>query len=159
MKRITMLIMLLAFLACEDKKDDESKMVGTWELSNLGEYANANCTGAVDNSGWALAQAFGIKGTIELKDGGTGTYTITFGDEKQEIAITWDESKSQICFMGVECNTYKLDGDSFSMDNQEEAYCEDDYGEETNHATQSECEAAGNTWEEASCQVATFTKK
>lgn len=160
MKRIILLASLLAIWACEDKDgdSDSSGMAGTWELTNMGEYANADCTGDVDNSGWALVQAFGMKMTLELKSGGTGTYSVKVGTEEEEISVTWDESKSQICMMGVECLTYKLSGDSFTLDTPDDAYCEDDGGDETNHSSQSTCEAAGNTWHEASCSVMTFTK-
>jgi hypothetical protein len=50
MKKILLLLILglLAFMACEDKKDEISTLIGTWEISNLGEYANANCSGALD---------------------------------------------------------------------------------------------------------------
>ncbi|MEA1880794.1 MAG: hypothetical protein U9N31_00085 [Candidatus Marinimicrobia bacterium] len=159
MKRSILLIALLAFMACEDKKDDEGNLTGTWELSNLGQYANANCSGTLDYTGWALAQAFGLKGSMTFKSDGTGTFTITIGTENQEVPITWDESKTQICMMGVECMTYKLDGDKFTLEQAEDAFCEDDDGDETSHDTQSTCEAAGNTWEEASCSLMEFTKK
>ena len=60
--------------------------------------------------------------------------------------------------MGIECTTYKLSGDSFTLDTPDEAFCEDDDGDETNHSSQATCEAAGNMWHEASCSVMTFTK-
>jgi len=113
MKRSILLITLLAFMACEDKKDEISPLIGTWEISNLGEYANANCSGALDYSGWAFVQAFGFKINIVIKEDGTGTMTVTIGNEKEEAPLTWDDSKSQICVMG-DCLTYKLDGDSFT---------------------------------------------
>lgn len=84
--------------------------------------------------------------------------TVIAGDEKEEAPLTWVDSKSQICIMG-DCLTYKLDGDSFTIDQPDEAICEDDDGDETYHDTQSTCEAAGNTWEEASCSQMEFTKK
>ena len=158
MKRFTLLMALFIFFACEDKDDDNSGMIGTWELTNMGEYANADCSGAVDDSGWALVQAFGMKITLELKSGGTGTYTMKMGPEEEGIPVTWDESKSQICMMGIECTTFKLSGDSFTLDTPDEAFCEDDDGDETNHSSQATCEAAGNIWHEASCSVMTFTK-
>ena len=157
-KQSILLITLLAFMACEDKKDEISPLIGTWEISNLGEYANANCSGALDYSGWAFVQAFGFKINIVIKEDGTGTMTVTIGNEKEEAPLTWDDSKSQICVMG-DCLTYKLDGDSFTIDQSQEAYCEDDDGDETNHDSQSTCEADGNTWEEATCSIMTFTKK
>ena len=159
MKRSILLITLLAFMACEDKKDEISSLIGTWEVSNLGEYENANCSGALDYTGWAFAQAFGFKVTIVIKEDGTGTMTMTFGDEKEETPLTWDESKSQICLMGVECLTYKVNDNKFTIDTQDEALCVDDNDEETSHTDQSSCEAAGNNWEEAVCTQMEFTKE
>ena len=167
MKKILLLLILglLTFMACEDKKDeiedkvDEiSPLIGTWEVSNLGEYANANCSGALDYTGWAFVQAFGVKITIVIKEDGTGTMTMIFGEEEEEEALTWDDSKSQICIMG-DCLSYKIDGDSFTIDQPVEAFCSDDDGDQTNHDSQSTCEAAGNAWEEATCSIMTFTKK
>jgi hypothetical protein len=167
MKKILLLLILglLTFMACEDKKDeiedkvDEiSPLIGTWEVSNLGEYANANCSGALDYTGWVFVQAFGYKITIVIKEDGTGTMTMILGDEKEEEALTWDDSKSQICIMG-DCLSYKIDGDSFTIDQPVEAFCSDDDGDQTNHDSQSTCEAAGNAWEEATCSIMIFTKK
>ena len=156
LKKIILLLSLLAFFACEDNKDDDSSLIGTWELSNMGEFANGDCTGEVDNTGWALVQAFGMKVTMIIKSDGTGTYSATIGTETQDVSLTWDENK--ICMMG-ECINYKVSGDSFSLDQQTEAYCEDDYGDETNHSTKAACESASNEWIEASCTQMTFTKK
>ena len=157
LKKIIILLSLLAFFACEDNKDDDSSLIGTWELSNMGEYANADCTGELDNTGWALAQAFGLTATMTMKAGGKGTYLITVGGtEMESLSFTWDEKT--ICMMG-ECSSYKLSGDSFDMSQSAEAYCEDDYGDETSHSTKAACESAGNGWFEASCTKMTFTKK
>ena len=156
LKKIIILLSLLAFFACEDNKDDDSSLIGTWELSNMGEFANGDCTGEVDNTGWALVQAFGMKVTMIIKSDGTGTYSATIGTETQDVSLTWDEN--MICMMG-ECINYKVSDDSFSLDQQTEAYCEDDYGDETNHSTKAACESAGNGWIEASCTKMTFTKE
>ena len=112
MNKIIILLSLLAFFACEDNKDDDSSLIGTWELSNMGEYANADCTGEVDNTMGALALAFGMKITMTIKSDGTGTYSITAGDVNQDVSLTWDENK--ICLMG-ECINYKVSGNSFSL--------------------------------------------
>ena len=61
MKNI-LLLLILGLLACEEKEEEDlSPFVGTWEISNLGEYANANCSGALDYSGWAFVQALGLR--------------------------------------------------------------------------------------------------
>jgi len=156
MKKIIILTSLLAFFSCEDNKDDDPNLTGTWELSNLGEYANADCTGDLDASGWALIQAFGMTVTMTMKADGKGTYSVKFGTDIESVPLTWNEK--EICIYG-ECSSYKLSGDSFSLDQQEEAYCEDDDGDETNHTTKAACESAGNEWFEASCTQMTFTKE
>ena len=51
MKKNIILAALLILFACEDNKDDDSSLIGTWELSNMGEFANGDCTGEVDNTG------------------------------------------------------------------------------------------------------------
>ena len=156
MKKNIILAALLTLFACENNEDDNSSLIGTWELSNMGEFANGDCTGEVDNTGWALVQAFGMKVTMIIKSDGTGTYSATVGTEIADVSLTWDENK--ICMMG-ECINYKVSGDSISFDQQAEAYCEDDYGDETNHSTKAACESASYLWFEASCTQMTFTKK
>ena len=157
MKKNIILAALLTLFACEDNKDDDSSLIGTWELSNMGEFANGDCTGEVDNTGWALVQAFGMKLTMIFESDGTGTYSATAGtDDIESVSLTWNAK--EICISG-ECINYKVSGDSFSLDQQTEAYCEDDYGDETNHSTKAACESASNEWIEASCTQMTFTKK
>lgn len=148
---------MLTLMACEDKNDDGGALTGTWKQTNMGTYANGNCSGALDYSNWALFAASGFKAEMTFKSDGTGTYTLTGGGEKDEFSFTWDESKSQICAMG-ECLTYTLVGNKFTMDQVNDANCEDDKGEETGHTSKSTCEAAGNLWTEASCFQMEFTK-
>ena len=112
MKKIIILTSLLAFFSCEDNKDDDSSLIGTWELSNLGEYANENCTGDLDASGWALIQAFGMTVTMTMKADGKGTYSVKFGTDIENVPLTWNEK--EICIYG-ECSSYKLSGDSFDL--------------------------------------------
>ena len=161
MKKIIVLFSLLIAFSCEDKDEAEetSSLVGTWEMSNLGEYANADCSGTIDYSEWAMASAFGMKATMKLTSDGKGTYSVSAFGETQDMSVTWDESKSQICLMGVECLTYKVNDNKFTIDTQDEALCVDDNDEETSHTDQSSCEAAGNNWEEAVCTQMEFTKE
>ena len=157
MKKIIILTSLLAFFSCEDNKDDDSSLIGTWELSNLGEYANADCTGDLDASGWALIQAFGMTVTMTMEADGKGTYSVKYGTDIESVPLTWNEK--EICIYG-ECSSYKLSGDSFDMTQLEEAYCEDDYGDETSHSTKDACESSSSReWIEASCSKMTFTKE
>ena len=161
MKKMIMLFSLLLAFSCEDIDDAEgtNSLVGNWEMSNLGEYANADCSGTIDYSGWAMASAFGMKVTMEFTSDGTGTYSISALGETEDVPLTWDESKSQICLMGVECHTYKVNDNKFTIDTLDEALCVDDNDEETSHTDQSSCEAAGNNWEEAVCTQMEFTKE
>ena len=156
-----MLFSLLLAFSCEDIDDAEgtNSLVGNWEMSNLGEYANADCSGTIDYSGWAIASAFGMKVTMEFTSDGTGTYSVSALGETEDVPLTWDESKSQICLMGVECHTYKVNDNKFTIDTLDEALCVDDNDEETSHTDQSSCEAAGNNWEEAVCTQMEFTKE
>ena len=161
MKKIIVLFSLLIAFSCEDKDEAEetSSLVGTWEMSNLGDYANADCSGTIDYSEWAMASAFGMKVTMEFTSDGTGTYSVSALGETQDMTVTWDESKSQICLMGAECLTYKLNDNKFTIDAPNEEYCGDDNGEDTSQTDQSSCEAAVNTWFPKTCQIQEFTKK
>jgi len=152
--------MLLIF-SCEDKDEAEGtiSLVGTWEMTNMGEYANADCSGTINNDDWAMMITFGMKAVVEFTSDGKGTYIVSALGQTEEMPMTWDESKSQICFMGVECATYKLNDNKFTIDTQDEAYCEDDSGEDTSDTDQTSCEAAGNSWFEKSCQIMEFTKE
>jgi hypothetical protein len=151
----------LFFISCEDKDDAEgtNSLVGTWEMTNSGEYANADCSGTIDYSEWAFMSAFGVKATLKFTSDGKGTFTVSAFGETQDTPMTWDESKSQICLMGAECLTYKLNDNKFTIDAPNEEYCEDDNGEDTSQTDQSSCEAAGNTWFPKTCQIQEFTKK
>ena len=61
-KALLLLIPLMIFISCEDKKEDKdvsaSAYVGVWDLTFAGEYEFADCTGDLDSLNWALAQAF-----------------------------------------------------------------------------------------------------
>ena len=149
-------------MACEDKNDDEKdggSLVGTWELSNMGDYANSDCSGEINDAGWALANAFGLKATMEFASNGKGIYTLSFMGEKQEVALTWNSSESEIGLYGTQCLDYKLNGNKFILDAPNDSYCEDSNGNETNHSEQSSCESAGNMWNLPSCQMQEYTKK
>ena len=161
MKKMIMLFSLLLAFSCEDIDDAEgtNSLVGNWEMSNLGEYANADCSGTIDYSEWAVASAFKMLVTMELTSDGKGTYSVSALGETEDVPLTWDESKSQICLMGVECHTYKVNDNKFTIDTLDEALCVDDNDEETSHTDQSSCEAAGNNWEEAVCTQMEFTKE
>ena len=162
MKKTIMLFSLLLAFSCEDKDEAEAEelnpLIGTWEMSNAGDYANADCSGTIDDSKWDLIVSFmGLR--LEFTSGGNGTYTVAAMGAIQEIPMTWDESKSQICFMGMECATYKLIDNKLIVNEQQDAYCEGNNGEDTSGGDQSSCEAAGNSWYEKTCEMKEFTKK
>jgi hypothetical protein len=122
MKKMIMLFFLLLAFSCEDIDEAEgiNSLVGTWEMTNLGGYANADCSGTFDNSDWVLASSLGWKVTMKFTSDGKATYTELLFGNTQEITATWDESKSQICQIplqkGVECFTYKLNDNKFTID-------------------------------------------
>jgi hypothetical protein len=157
------IISLIALMSCEDQNDDgtdDGSLVGTWELSNMGDYANADCSGDIDDTGWSLASAFGLKATMEFASNGKGIYTLSFMGESQEVAMTWNSNSSQICMYETQCFNYKINGSNkFILDTLSDANCEDDNGNETNHNDQSSCESAGNMWNPPSCQMQEYTKK
>ena len=164
MKKIIVLFSLLLAFSCEDLNiAGKNSIVGNWELKNLGEYANADCSGTIDYSEWAVASAFKMLVTMELTSDGKGTYSVSAFGETQDMSVTWDESKSQICLMDEGCVTYKVSYDGtlsyLTFDTQDEARCVDDNDEETIDTDQSSCAVAGNKWEEAVCTQMEFTKE
>ena len=163
LKKKIFIISLIALMSCEAEKDDGEdggSLVGPWELSNMGDYANADCSGNIDDTGWALASAFGLKATMEFASNGKGIYTLSFMGESQEVAMTWNSNSSQICMYGTQCFNYKInDSNKFILDTLSDANCEDDNGNETNYNDQSSCESAGNMWNPPSCQMQEYTKK
>jgi hypothetical protein len=163
MKRYIGLLASLALLmvSCEDKNDDESggSLVGTWELSDMGQYTKADCSGSIDNTGFAFAQLLGLKVTMTFTSDGKGTYSTSAIGETFDMSLTWDENKSEICIAGIMCNEYKLSGSKFTMDTKEEANCVDSDDNETDQTNESSCEAANNIWNEATCSIQEFTKK
>tara|TARA_B100000405_G_scaffold292970_1_gene244838 strand:- start:27 stop:515 length:489 start_codon:yes stop_codon:yes gene_type:complete len=162
MKKYILLLSLFVSFSCEDNDENESEggqIVGLWKATDAGEYENANCTGDIDNMGFAFLQAFGITITMEFKSGGTGTYKMGGMGEDIEMPITWNESKSEFCLMGIECVEYKLNDNKFSFDQKADAYCEDLDGNEVNY-DESTCEEdPSRTWNEASCSFNEFTKQ
>ena len=161
MKRILILSFALFLFSCEDENENtsNSNLVGTWNLSNMGEYENAaNCSGAIDNTGWALAQAFGMTGSLEFKAGGSGTITVNVLGMSESGQFSWSEGKNEFC-VGGECIPFKVEGNTLSYDDKQDAYCEDNDGNETGQSSESSCNNAGNTWYDASCTVSEYTKK
>ena len=54
-KALLLLFPLVIFISCGDNEDEEVlSFVGTWNLTFMGEYENADCTGDLDSSNWVL---------------------------------------------------------------------------------------------------------
>ena len=163
-KALLLLFPLIIFISCGDNEDEEvSSFVGTWNLTFMGEYENADCTGDLDSSSWALVQAFGMDASITFNEDGTAEVSISvFGNTETETG-TWSESSDgSLMLDGVEDEdgVLSVDGNTISLKDPSDAYCEDEDGEELPQYTdQSSCENAGNDWYEASCTLSEYTKQ
>ena len=163
MKKYILALSLIFSFSCEDKDEKEAEggqLVGLWKMTDAGEYENEDCSGEVDNMGFALLEAFGISTTMEFNSGGTGTYKMVGMGENMEMPITWNESKSEFCLLGIECVEYRLQGSKLSFDTPEDGYCEDDDGNELSDYDKSNCEdSPSRTWYDATCSFNEFTKQ
>ena len=163
-KALLLLIPLMIFISCEDEKEDEdvSAFVGTWDLTFASEYENADCTGDLDSTLWAFAQAFGMSVTMILDDDGTVEMTFSVMGETETETGTWSENSdgTSLTINGESQNvSMASDGNSFSVTAMDDAYCEDSDGEETSYTDSTSCQAAGNYWIEASCSYMEYTKQ
>ena len=133
-KALLLLFPLMIFISCGDKEDEKvSTFVGTWNLTFTGEYENADCTGDIDSSGWALVQAFGVEASITFDE--DGTFEVSFsvlGDTETETG-TWSESSDGSLIMdGADEEasvSLSVDGNTFSVTAPSDDYCEDEDGE------------------------------
>ena len=163
-KALLLLFPLMIFISCGDNEDEEvSSFVGTWNLTFIGEYGNADCTGDLDSSGWFLAQAFGMEASITLDDDGTAEVLISVLGNTETETGTWSESSDGSLILDGgddEEGVLSVDGNTISVKSLSDAYCEDADGEELPEYTdQSSCENAGNDWYEASCTLTEYTKQ
>ena len=163
-KALLLLFPLMIFISCGDNEDEEvSSLVGTWNLTFIGEYENADCTGDLDSSGWVLAQAFGMEASITLDDDGTAEVLISVLGNTETETGTWSESSDGSLILDGgddEEGVLSVDGNTISVKSPSDAYCEGADGEELPEYTdQSSCENAGNDWYEASCTLAEYTKQ
>ena len=166
-KALLLLIPLMIFISCEDEKEDGdiSAFVGTWDLTFMGEYENADCTGDLDSTLWAFAQAFGMSVTMTLNDDGTAEMTTTVMGETETGNTTWSESSdgTSLTINGENGESQNVsmasDGNSFSVTAINPAYCVYPFtDEETSHTDSTSCADAGNAWIEASCSYMEYTK-
>ena len=163
-KALLLLFPLMIFISCGDNEDEEvSSFVGTWNLTYMGEYENADCTGDLDSSGWVLAQAFGMEASVTLDEDGTVEVSISVLGNTETETGTWSESSDGSLILDGgddEEGVLSVDGNTISFKSPSDAYCEDVDGEELpQYADQSSCENAGNDWYEASCTLAEYTKQ
>ena len=163
-KALLLLFPLMIFISCGDNEDEEvSSFVGTWNLTFMGEYENADCTGDQDSSGWVFAQAFGMEASMTFNEDGTAEVSISvFGNTETETG-TWSESSDGSLILDGgddEEGVLSVDGNTILVKSPSDAYCEDADGEELpQYADQSSCENAGNDWYEASCTLSEYTKQ
>ena len=163
-KALLLLFPLMIFISCGDNEDEEvSSFVGTWNLTFMGEYENADCTGDLDSSSWALVQAFGFEASITFNEDGTAEISFSALGNTETETGTWSESSdgSLIIDGGDDDEgVLSVDGNTISVTAPSDAYCEDADGEELPEYTdQSSCEVAGNDWYEASCTLSEYTKQ
>jgi len=165
MKKILMILVpLLFFVGCADDDNDSSNTSGnydgTWNLTFLGEYANADCSGDIDSTGWAFASAFGFVQTLEI-DGESYTMTVSMAGEVMEsLSGNFSETNGSPCLDG-ECISanWVTTGSVWDMDTESDAYCEDADGNDTSDADQTACESADNDWYSESCTQTVWTKQ
>jgi len=163
-KALLLLFPLMIFISCGDNEDEEvSSFVGIWNLTFIGEFENADCTGDLDSSGWFFAQAFGMEASMILGEDGTAEVSLSvFGNTETETG-TWSESSDGSLILDGgddEEGVLSVDGNTISVKSPSDAYCEDADGEELpQYADQSSCENAGNDWYEASCTLTEYTKQ
>lgn len=161
MKRFLLLLpLLLLVVACEEDEADPSEiMYGTWNVTNMGQYAEASCTGEVDYTAWAFAQAFGVTISFTFNDNGTMDMSSTIFGATETQTYDWNADTDEICIDG-ECVGYVLsNGDkTVTFTGTEDAYCEDVDGNEV-AMTETECGTAGNDWYESACYEYTLVKE
>ncbi len=165
LKNLTYLILLLFFFGCSDENEDEANTLsgfdGTWNVTFMGDYANADCSGELDSEDWTMATAFGFSQSLEI-DGDTYTMTMSMMGESEVTSGNFSETENDPCLDG-ECISINwiTSGSVWSMDIEEDAYCDDFDGNETDDTDQESCEANGSqyAWWEASCTQTIFTKQ
>ena len=161
MKYLTILVCCLALMACEDDADDSTlneDVLGDWSITNMGQFANADCSGDLDYTAWALIVAFGVTMDYTFNADGTAIVSTTAFGMTETETVTWEVDGDQLCIEG-ECETVDLSGDVISIVTSADAYCEDMDGEEVDGVDMTACDAAGNDWYEAACYEVTITRQ
>ena len=160
MKNIFSISALFFLFACEVA--DEDPLVGSWIMTDIGEYTNANCSGPIDRSNYQMEG----ETIMTFMDGGIAFYTVTVAEIEYDLTLTgtWDSDKSEFC-IGLdenfyECQTYQLSGNIFTIDDKQAGNCVDKYNRDIDdYTTKTTCLAAGELWEDAECGFQEFTKQ
>lgn len=161
MKVLTLLACCLVLFACEEDADDSTlseDVLGGWSITNMGQYANADCSGDMDYTAWALAVAFGMSMEYTFNADGTVDVSTTILGMTETESLTWEVDGDQLCIEG-ECETVDLSEDELTFVTSAEAYCEDADGEEIDGVEMTACETAGNDWIEAACYEITISRQ
>ena len=133
-KYLIFLTTLMFFIGCADDNDDEanisSEFDGTWNVTFMGDYANADCSGELDSEGWNMAAAFGFNQSLEI-DGDTYTMTISMMGESETTSGDFSVIEGDPCLDG-QCISINwiTSGSVWSMDAESDAYCDDFDGNE-----------------------------
>ena len=166
-KYLIILFPLIFFLGCADDSEDDdsssnSSFDGTWQVTFLGDYENADCSGSVDSTGWAFASLFGFVQTLEIEED-SYTMSITMMGETEQMTGDFYDEDGMPCILD-ECLpiTWETNGQVWSSDMISDAYCEDFDGEELpDYTDETSCEDAdsGNLWYDESCTITVWTKQ
>ena len=170
-KALLVLLPFLFIMSCEaldeifNPEEEGSPFVGTWDLTFMGEYENANCTGDLDSLIWAFAQAFELEVSVTFDENETFEMSTSslFGDDTTETGIWYEEGCTvDLCISDPMPDgevVLSSDENSFSITGIVVDHCEDSDGEETSYTDSTSCQAAGNYWIEASCSYMEYTKQ
>jgi len=166
MKKILLVIIpLLIFIGCEDEKEKEvvSQFVGVWDVTFIGTYEEADCTGEIDSTEWNVLLTYGFEGTLALNRNGTYAINQTVLGNTQTFRGNWEESvDGRFCVDEGNCMTTSMaaNGGLFILTIESDAYCEEPFTyEETEHTDSTSCTEAGNDWIKASCSFTEYTKR
>ena len=163
-----MLLPLLFFVGCEEDNSDGyigsnnsgGSFDGTWELTFMGDYENADCSGSVDLIEWGFISEVLIQVLTVSGDAYTMVETIT-GVLDTTYSGAFTEENGNPCLDG-KClvSTWIVDGQKLSINEILDAKCNDE--EDVilpEYTDQTSCEDAGQIWDEPICTLSTWEKQ
>ncbi|NQV51021.1 MAG: hypothetical protein HQ507_11020 [Candidatus Marinimicrobia bacterium] len=160
MKKLFLILPLfILFLGCEEDPTIDEVITGTWKVTNMGTYANSDCSGILDYTGWGFIQAFGITMTFAFNENGTVDMTSSGLGETDVQTGNWTATEDEIC-IDNECVGFTLsNGDkTIQFESSDDASCVDD-NDVAFDMTETECDNAGYYWTDAGWYVFTMTKQ